>query len=161
MLIRLSPLRHFYWIHSTVLVTLQYKPTKINQLLKNKQYALDMAVIWAAYYEGQHKLFPYFFHPRKIQPSIRKALKKKLAINLAGFYALECGKLPAISKQTPSDIFKSIINDSIAERQTIIRTFLPQPVKPVSPFVVLTESPQHIHALDLLPKEEVKKIGIK
>jgi hypothetical protein len=136
---------------------------KINQLLKDKQYARQMAShMEAAYYEGQHKPVPLFLSPAEDTATIQKsAREEKLAINLAGFYALECGVsyLSTIQNKLPSDIIKSIVNDSISENEKLLlERFANATWKASQPFRSLDRITRNIFMpFDLLPKDEVKK----
>ena len=142
---------------------LQAQVEKINQLLKDKQYALQMAShMEAAYYFGQNKPVPLFLTPAEDTAINQKSAKEeKLAISLAGFYALECGVsyLSTTQNKRPSDILKSIVNDSIAEKdKLLLERFANATWKASQPFRGLDRITRNIFMpFDLLPKEEVKK----
>ena len=66
---------------------------KLQSLLRDKDFALEMAE-WldAAYYKGQGQTPPPFLAPADETAVAQKSVKEeKIAINLAGFYALEAG----------------------------------------------------------------------
>ncbi len=93
---------------------------EISRLMKNKQYALEMARhMEAAYYTAENKPVPPFVSPAEDTAIIEKnAFDEKVATNLAAFYALECGLsyLSASNNELPSDVLQSIINGNIAEK---------------------------------------------
>jgi hypothetical protein len=136
---------------------------KINQLLKDKQYALQMAShMEAAYYKGQNQPVPEFLSPAEETAVIEKSAKEeKMAINLAGFYAVECGVsyLSSVQNKLPSDILKSIVNDSIGEKdKELLERFANATWKAGQPFRSLDRVTRNIFMpFDLLPKDEVKK----
>jgi len=141
----------------------QVQVEKISKLLKDKNYAFEMARhIEAAYYVGQHKPVPLFVTAKEDAMIIQKsANEEKIATNTAGFYALECGVsyLSAKQNKLPSDILKSIINDSINERdKLLLERFANATWKASQPFRSLDRITRDIFMpFDLLPKEEVKK----
>jgi len=91
----------------------------------------------------------------------KSAKEEKLAINLAGFYALECGVsyLSTTQNKLPSDILKSIVNDSIAEKdKLLLERFANATWKATQPFRGLDRITRNIFMpFDLLPKDDVKK----
>lgn len=136
---------------------------KINQLLKNKQFAMAMAQhMEAAYYAGQNQTAPAFLSPEEDTSLIQKSAKEeKIAINLAGFYALECGVsyLSLVQNKLPSTILKSIINDSISEKdKQLLERFANATWKASQPFRGLDRITREIFMpFDLLPADEIKK----
>ena len=136
---------------------------RINQLLKDKQYAYDMARhMEAAYYKGQNKPVPMFLSPKEDTMSVQKsAREEKIAINLAGFYALECGIGYLVKTQhlLPSEILKSITSDSISQKKKqLLERFANATWKAGQPFRSLDRITREIFMpFDLLPKEEIDK----
>lgn len=85
---------------------------KLQTLLQSKDFALEMAT-WldAAYYKGQGQTPPPFLKPEEETAVTQKSVKEqKIAINLAGFYALETGVgvISERTKETPLDIIDGI-----------------------------------------------------
>lgn len=73
----------------------------LDSLLRNDAFAQDMAAtLDAAYYEGIGQTTPPFLTPEEQSETITVAAKEeKIAVNLAGFYALQCG-VGLLCKQT-------------------------------------------------------------
>ena len=92
---------------------------KISLLLKDKQFAMEMAqYIQSACYTVCQQPVPAFLKPGEDTATIKKSvMEEKTAINIAGFYALECGLgyLVTSKSKLPSAVLQSIINDSIDE----------------------------------------------
>ncbi len=136
---------------------------KINHLLKDKQFAMAMAQhMEAAYYKGQSQPAPAFLSPEEETASIQKSAKEeKVAINVAGFYALECGVsyLSTVQNKLPSNILKSIVNDSISEKdKQLLERFANATWKASQPFRGLDRITREIFMpFDLLPADEIKK----
>jgi hypothetical protein len=136
---------------------------KINRLLKDKQYAFAMAShMEAAYYKGQNKPAPPFLSPKEDTAVKQKsAREEKIAINIAGFYALECGVgyLSASQNKLPSDILKSITLDSTsAKDKQLLERFANATWKAGQPFRSLDRITRDIFKpFDMLPEDEVEK----
>ncbi len=136
---------------------------KISQLLKDKQYALEIAChMEAVYYVGQHQPVPQFLSTQEETSVVNKSAKEeKIATNLAGFYALECGVsyLAATQHRLPSEILKSITSDSISEKDKLLfDRFANATWKTSQPFRSLDRITRNIFMpFDLLPKDEVQK----
>jgi hypothetical protein len=66
---------------------------RLQTLLRDPVFALDMAQsLDAAYYRGQGQTPPPFLKPEELTATTPKSMREeKIAINLAGFYALETG----------------------------------------------------------------------
>jgi hypothetical protein len=97
---------------------------KIRSLMQSKTYAVEMAeAMHAGYYTGQQKTPPPLFSKEDDTAFIRKpALEQRIAINAAGFYALECGLnyLAAAKNRLPSGMLQSILNDSISKEDKML-----------------------------------------
>lgn len=97
---------------------------KISDLLKNKQFALEMAQhMEAAYYTEQQQSIPPFLKPGEDTATVRKSIKEeKIATNVAGFYALECGLsyLATAQQKLPSSVLQSLLNDNISKDDKIL-----------------------------------------
>ena len=87
---------------------------KLQMLLRDPAFALDMAQsLDAAYYKGQGQPVPAFVKPEEETATAPKIVKEeKIAINLAGFYAVEVGMgyLAERDKQTPLDVLDAVAN---------------------------------------------------
>ena len=140
---------------------------KLSELLKSKQFALQMAKhIETAYYEGIHQPVPEFFKDGEDTTTLQKSCKEeKIAINLAGFYALECGLsyLATAKNEVPSDVIKSIKNDKLSkEDKEIFERFANATWKAGQPFRNLDRiTRKTFTCFDLLPPEEVEKDWIQ
>ena len=90
---------------------------KLKALLQSKSFALEMAQhIEAAYHTAQQQPVPVFLKPGEDAATVRKNEKEeKIATNIAGFYALECGLsyLATAQQKLPSAVLQSIVNDSL------------------------------------------------
>lgn len=112
---------------------------KIRSLLHSQQYAYEMAAYMdSGYYAGQKQAIPPFISPAEDSATIHKSVKEqKIATNVAGFYALECGLnyLVSTKKQLPSAILQSIVNNSIgAEDKNLLSRFANATWKASQPF---------------------------
>lgn len=91
---------------------------KIKSLLQDKSYAYEMAAyLEASYYTQQKKAVPPFLSPDEVKMILKKsAVEQKIATNLTGFYALECGLqyIVTTQKKLPSVVLESVINDQLA-----------------------------------------------
>jgi hypothetical protein len=140
---------------------------KLSELLKSKQFALQMAKhIEAAYYESIHQPVPEFFKDGEDNATLQKSYKEeKIAINLAGFYALECGLsyLATAKHAAPSDVLQSITNDKLSkEDKEILERFANATWKAGQPFRSLDRiTRKTFTCFDLLPGEEVEKDWIQ
>lgn len=136
---------------------------RLDQLLKDKSFALEMAKhMEAAYYTGLQQTVPSFLKPGEDTSTIDKSVKEeKIATNLAGFYALECGLnyLATAEKKLPSVMLQSIINDSISPgHKKIFERFANATWKAGQPFRSLSRiERQTFTPFDLLTKEEMVK----
>lgn len=136
---------------------------KLDQLLKDKQFALQMAMhMEGAYYTGQQQAIPPFLKPGEDTSVIIKSVKEeKIATNVAGFYALECGisYLATVQNKLPSEVLQQIINDSISYTdKRLFERFANATWKAGQPFRGLNRiERKSFTPFDLLPSEEVEK----
>ena len=136
---------------------------KISDLLKDKQFALEMAQhMEAAYYTAQQLPIPPFLKPGEDTATIRKSIKEeKIATNIAGFYALECGLsyLATTQNKLPSVVLQSILNDSISKDDKILfERFANATWKAGQPFRGLDRITRTTFTcFDLLTPEEIEK----
>ena len=136
---------------------------KISQLLKDKQFAFEMAQhMEAAYYTAQQQAVPPFLKPGEDAAMIKKSLKEeKIATNIAGFYALECGisYLATAQKKSPSVVLQSIINDSISkDDKRLLERFANATWKAGQPFRGLDRITRATFtSFDLLKPEDIEK----
>lgn len=97
---------------------------KISELMKNKTFALEMAKhMEASYYIALKKPVPLFSSPADDTAIVVKnVFEEKVATNIAGFYALECGLtyLAGIQQKLPSVILQSIIDGTIAKADKLL-----------------------------------------
>lgn len=97
---------------------------KLQALLRDQNFALEMAqYLDAAYYKGINQPVPPFLKPEEETATQPKSVKEeKIAINLAGFYAVEVG-ISAISdrtKETPIDILDSIVKGTRSKDDVLL-----------------------------------------
>lgn len=136
---------------------------KIGGLLHDKQYALQMAMhIEKSYYTAEKKTIPPLVSDTEDTAMIDKSVfEEKIAINIAGFYAMECGiSYLAITKnKLPFDIIHSIINDSIAENdKRLLERFANATWKAGQPFRSLDRISRGIFVpFSFLPEDEIEK----
>ena len=98
----------------------------IDSLLQDKQFAEDMAQeLDAAYYKGIGETVASFLNPGEDSLQVDKSVKEeKIATNLAGFYALECGinYLCEKNNSTPAEWLEKIIAKKAASKKTAKKT---------------------------------------
>ena len=116
---------------------------KIRSLLHSQQYAYEMAAFMdSGYYAGQKQSIPPFISAKEDSTIIRKPVKdQKIATNVAGFYALECGinYLVTTKKILPSAILHSITANTISpEDKNLFSRFANATWKASQPFRGLT-----------------------
>lgn len=136
---------------------------KINQLLRDKNFAQEMAqTLEAAYYNGVGEKPPVFLKPGDDTAKIKKpAIDEKTATSIAPFYALECGigVLCETHGGTPVEWLKKI-NDNTLDTSywLLLNRFANATWKAGQPFRDLNriERPVFIIA-NFLSAEEVKK----
>ena len=85
---------------------------RLQALLRDTAFAQDMAqTLDAAYYTGQGQAVPPFLKPEEMTATAPKSVREeKIAMNLAGFYALEAGvgMLAERGHESPLQIIDSI-----------------------------------------------------
>jgi hypothetical protein len=136
---------------------------KISALLHSGSFALEMAQhLEAAYYKGIHEPAPAFLKPGEDTAVVRRSIKaEKIAVNIAGFYALECGLSYLASSRNvlPSDVLRSVIADSISEKdKELLERFANLTWKAGQPFRGLSRIARPgFTVFDLLPQHEKDK----
>jgi hypothetical protein len=97
---------------------------KLQTLLRDPAFALDMAqTLDASYYRGQGQPVPAFLKPEEETATAPKSVKEeKIAINLAGFYAVEVGVgyLAERDKQAPLDVLEAVAKGSRANADMLL-----------------------------------------
>jgi len=140
---------------------------RLSELLKDEPFAMDMAQhIEAAYYKALNEPTPDFLKPGEDTATFQRSFKEeKIAINIAGFYALECGLsyLATAQHLAPSDVLRSIANDSLSiENKKIFERFANATWKAGQPFRGLDRlTRETFTCFDLLPPDEVEKDWIQ
>jgi len=112
---------------------------KLRSLLHSQEYAYEMAAFMdSGYFAGQKQTIPPFISAKEDSTIIRKPVKdQKIATNVAGFYALECGisYLVTTKKILPSVILQSITGNTIsAEDKNLFSRFANATWKAGQPF---------------------------
>lgn len=136
---------------------------KLKALLQDKSFALEMAQhMEAAYYTAQQQDVPVFVKPGEDTATVSKnAKEEKIATNIAGFYALECGLsyLATAQQKLPSVVLQSIVNDSLnAKDKKLFARFANATWKAGQPFRGLDRITREVFIpFDLLSKEEQEK----
>ncbi len=97
---------------------------QLKTLLQDAAFAFIMAkFLHSSHYISQHQPAPLFLTQADDTAIIEKSVREqKIASGSAGFYALECGinYLVTAKSMIPSDILKSIENNSINEADKIL-----------------------------------------
>ncbi|MBL0358765.1 MAG: hypothetical protein IPP72_18700 [Chitinophagaceae bacterium] len=97
---------------------------QIRTLLQDKGFAYQMAShIDSSYYANEKKTVPPFISKEEVTAVKKKSFKEeKIAINVAGFYAVECALnyLVTIRKQQPSFILQSITDNSLSKADKLL-----------------------------------------
>lgn len=93
-------------------------------LLQDPEFALEMAS-WldAAYYKGQGQPVPDFLTAEEESAVVEKSVaEEKIAMNLAGFYALEAGLGVLVERtgQSPVAILTEIVNGTLPEEDMLL-----------------------------------------
>ncbi|WP_041615835.1 hypothetical protein [Spirosoma linguale] len=98
--------------------SLEVQMQKLRSLLHDESFAVRMATAQdAAYYTAQKKTAPPFLTSDEEKATVMTSIKEqKIATNVAGFYALECGLNYLVTTQgkRPSTILNAIVSDSIS-----------------------------------------------
>lgn len=98
--------------------------TTLKGLLQDPAFALEMAS-WldAAYYKGQGQPVPDFLTAEEENAVVEKSVaEEKIAMNLAGFYALEAGLGVLVERtgQSPVAILTEIVNGTLPEEDMLL-----------------------------------------
>ena len=105
-------------------MSLEEELTKIDSLLRDGVFMRSMAEnLDASYYQGIGETPPPFLSPEEERGTILKPAKdEKIATNLAGFYALECGvdMLCTNTGETPVALLEKIVGNSIDSSQKLL-----------------------------------------
>ena len=137
--------------------------TKIDSLLRDAKYNEEMAkALDAAYYKGIRKEAPPFLAAGEDTATKQKSLKEeKIATNVAGFYALECGIwwLCSQSNQTPVEWLNKIKNNSVDSATiSILNRFANAAWKAGQPFRGMERIARPAFTVfNFLPQDEIKK----
>ena len=140
---------------------------RLSELLKDEQFAMDMAQhMEAAYYKALNEPIPDFLKAGEDTASFQKSFKEdKIATKIAGFYALECGisYLATAQHLVPSDVLRSIAHDSLSnENKKLFERFANATWKAGQPFRGLNRiTRKTFTCFDLLPPDEVEKDWIQ
>ncbi|MBX3254623.1 MAG: hypothetical protein KF862_10825 [Chitinophagaceae bacterium] len=135
----------------------------LGALLKDRLFTEDMAAhIATAYYTALHQPVPSFLEPGDESATKLTGVKdEKIAVNIAGFYALECGVsyFAAAQHRLPSEILHAIVSDSLdAKEKTLFQRFANVTWKAGQPFRGLERIERPVFTcFDLLPPQEVEK----
>ncbi|MES2851097.1 MAG: hypothetical protein V4685_18750, partial [Bacteroidota bacterium] len=97
---------------------------QLKKLLQSKDFALQVASFMdSSYNAGKNKTVPPFISKEEETATKKKSFKdEKIATNIAGFYALECGLnyFAAAQKVKPSIVLQSIIDNSISKEAKLL-----------------------------------------
>jgi len=146
---------------------LQYELATIDSLLRDTAFALSMAKsLDSAYYAGIGETAPEFLPPDEETALVTKPLKEeKIAINLAGFYALECGLglLCTQSNETPVEWLQKIKNGTADSNAVLLLNRLANATwKAGQPFRSLGRITRYNFTVAvLLSNDEVKKDSVQ
>lgn len=136
---------------------------RLKTLLQDKSFALEMAQhMEAAYYTAQQQAVPAFLKPGEDTATVGKnAKEEKIAVNIAGFYALECGLsyLATAQQKLPSAVLQAIANDSIDTKdKKLFERFANATWKAGQPFRGLDRITRDVFVpFDLLSKAQQEK----
>jgi hypothetical protein len=142
---------------------IQVQLEAIDALLRNKDFALSVARLQdAAYYTGINQPVPAFLNADEENATVNKSeAAEKMASNLAGLYAVECGVgcLCAQSKEKPSAWLQKIC-DGTADASTVLllTRFANATWKAGQPFKGLDKIGRPVfRSASFLPPDEIKK----
>jgi len=136
---------------------------RLQALLQSKDFALEMAsYLDAAYYRGQGQTPPPFIRPDEETATAPKSvMEEKIAINLAGFYAVESGMgvIAERTKESPVEILDSIARGTRSREDTLLLArFANATWKAGQPFRSLTRiTRDNFRPAVLLSDDDVKK----
>ncbi|GAA4470405.1 hypothetical protein GCM10023189_58940 [Nibrella saemangeumensis] len=90
---------------------------QLSSMLRSRAFALDISQkLEAAYNQNLTDTQPAIL-PEQVIPEMvaQVGQEEKIAVNLAGFYALECGVdyLATLKRKRPSEILQSIVDESL------------------------------------------------
>ena len=146
---------------------MQHELATINSLLRDAAFTQSMAKsLDSSYYAGIGQAPPEFVTQQEDTTVVIKRLKdEKIAISLAGFYALECGigLLSAQTAKTPVELLRQITKSSIDTNTILLfNRFANATWKAGQPFRGLSRitRPNFIVASFLSP-DEVKKDSVQ
>lgn len=143
--------------------SISHQLQRINALLQDKQFAFDVAAnAEAVYYTTLHKAVPSFLKPGEDTATQSKSmLDEKIAVNIAGFYALECGLsyLATAQNALPSKVLHDIVTDSLTTpEKKLFERFANATWKAGQPFRSLDRITRHnFTPFDLLSPSEMDK----
>ena len=135
---------------------------KLRTLMQDTTFVVRLAKAQdSSYYASQHQNVPEFMSSSDSDTIAKSVKEQKVATNLAGFYALECGicYLVTTKNELPSEILKSIINGSLsdADKNTFSR-FANATWKAGQPFNDLNRITRDAFVpFDFLPQAEKEK----
>jgi len=135
----------------------------IDSLLRDKDFALSLAKLQdTAYYTGIGKPVPSFLTAEEENEVVNKSKREeKIASNLAGFYAVECGvdALCAQTREKPTDWLEKISRDK-ADTATVLllNRFANATWKAGQPFKGLDKISRPVfRSAGFLPANEIQK----
>lgn len=140
---------------------------RISELMKSEQFAFDIASnAEALYYTAQNQPIPPFLKQGEDSATKKQnAVDEKIAVNIAGFYALECGLsfLATTKNALPSTVLETIIADNInTADKKLLERFANATWKAGQPFRGLNRITRDIFMpFDLLSPSEVDKDWIQ
>jgi hypothetical protein len=98
--------------------------SQLKKLLQDKNFAFEIAAYMdSVYYAGEKLPVPAFISKEEETAAKKKSFKEeKIAINIAGFYAVESGVnyFVALKKQKPTAILQSIANGSVSKEDKLL-----------------------------------------
>ena len=136
---------------------------KIDSLLRDAAYSEAMAkTLEGAYYTSSGKEVPPFLAPGEATASVKKSLKEEMiAMNAAGFYALECGigLLHVQTNKAPVALLQMIVDHSIdSAAVSLLNRFANATWKAGQPFRDINRITRSTFmGFNFLPEEEIKK----
>ncbi|MFT3704452.1 MAG: hypothetical protein QM802_18935 [Agriterribacter sp.] len=150
-------------MHAVADSSKQFQLHKLSELLKDEKFSRAMAEhIEAAYFTAMKQTIPPFLNKGEDTATKRKSVKEeKIAVNIAGFYALECGLsyMATTQQQLPSSLLREIINDSLdVHDKQFFERLANATWKAGQPFRGLERIKRDTFTcFDLLPEDEINK----